>query len=78
MGDPTAFIYQFIYNEKYSVDTEIIKYFSINGLEICFKVDNYVAHMFYAWSFIDNIAVTVSIKKNKCVLSMNTHTTMLP
>ena len=31
MGDPSISVYRFIYNEKYSVDTEIIQYFIMHG-----------------------------------------------
>ena len=47
MGDPTTSVYQFIYDEKESIDTEIIQYFVMHGLGLCIKVDSYVAHMFY-------------------------------
>ena len=49
MGDTTTFVYQFIYNEKYSLDTEIIQYFIMHGKGLCIKVDSYVAHMLYEW-----------------------------
>ena len=32
MGDTTLCVYQFIYEEKDSIDTEIIHYFIIRGL----------------------------------------------
>ena len=46
MGDPTTYVYQFIYDEKDSVDTNIIQYFIMHGLVLCIKFDSYVAHMF--------------------------------
>ena len=49
MSDTTACVYKFIYNEKDSVDTNIIQYFIMHGLVLCIKVDSYVAHMLYAW-----------------------------
>ena len=47
MGDPTMCVYQFIYDENDSGDTNIIKYFNMCGLVLYIKVDNYVAHMLY-------------------------------
>ena len=76
MGDPKRCVYQFIYYEKDSVDTEIIQYFIMHGLGLCIKVDIYVAHMFYAWKFSHDKAVPTSIKNNKYFLSLNTHTTL--
>ena len=76
MGDPTTRVYQFIYDEKESVDTEIIKYFIMHGLGLCIKVNSYVAHMIYAWSFSHNIAVPIATDNNKYSLSLNTHTTV--
>ena len=76
MGDTTTCVYQFIYYENDSFDTNIIQYFIIHGLVSCIKVDSYVAHMFYAWSFIHNTAVPIAIKKNKYFLSFNTNTTI--
>ena len=77
MGDPTTYVYQFIYDEKDSVDTKIIQYFIMHGLGLCTKVDSYVAHMFYAWSLSHNISVPIAIKKNKYFLSLNTNTTVV-
>ena len=65
MGDPTTCVYQFIYNKNNNGDTKIIQYFIMRGLGLCIKVDIYVAHMFYAWSFSHNTAVPIAIKKNK-------------
>ena len=76
VGDPTTFFYQFIYDEKESVETEIIQYFIMHVLVLCIKVDSYVAHMFYAWSFGNNTEVPIAIKKNKYFISFNTHTTI--
>ena len=63
MGDPTKCSYQFIYNENYNDNTKIIQYFIMHGLGLCIKVDSYVAHMFYAWSFSHNTAFRISINK---------------
>ena len=54
MVDPPTCFYKFIYDEMESVDTEIIQYFIMHVLVLCIKVDSYVAHMFYAWSFSHN------------------------
>ena len=48
----------------------------MHGLGLCIKVDSYVAHMFYAWSFYHNTAVPIDIKKNKEFLSLDTNTTV--
>ena len=76
MGDLTKCVYQFLYNEKDSVYTEIIQYFIIHGLGLCIKLISYVAHVLYTWSFIHNTAVPIAIKKKKYFLSLNTHTTV--
>ena len=73
MVDPTTYVYQFIYDEKYSVGIEVIQYFIMHGLVLCIKVDIYVEHMFYTWLFSHNTAVTISIKNNKYFLSLNTN-----
>ena len=65
MGDIKSCVYQFIYCEKDSVDTEIIQYSNMHALGLCTKVDGYVARMFYAWSFSHNKKFRISIKKNK-------------
>ena len=46
------------------------------GLGRCIKVDSYVSHMFYVWSFSHNTAVPISINKNKYFLFLNTNTTI--
>ena len=65
IGDTTTCVYQFIYNEKDMIDTKITQYFIMHGLGLCIKVDSFVAHMFYAWSFSHNIAVPIAKKQNK-------------
>ena len=62
MGDTTTRIYQLIYDKNDNSDTKIIQYLILHGLGLCIKVDSYVAHMFYAWSFSHNTAVPISIK----------------
>ena len=65
MGDHTTCVYQFIYDEKDKHDTHITQYFIMHGLGLCIKVDSYVAHFFYAWSFSYNTAAPIAKKKNK-------------
>ena len=48
----------------------------MHGLGICIKVDSYGAHMFYEWSFSNNTAVPIAIKKKKYVFALNTNTTV--
>ena len=74
MVDTTACVYQFIYDEKDSVDTNIIHFFIMHGLGLCIKVDIHVTHMLYAWSFSHNSEVPIAIKKSKYLLSFNTNT----
>ena len=47
----------------------------MNGLGLCIKVDIYVAHMLYSWSFSHNTEVLIAIKK-KNIFSLNTNTTV--
>ena len=35
----------------------------MHGLGLCIKLDSFVAHMFYVWSFSHNTAVPIAIKK---------------
>ena len=48
----------------------------MHGLVLCIKVDSYVAHMFYAWSFSHNTAVPIAKNKNKYFLYLNKNTTV--
>ena len=70
VGDTTTCVYQFIYDENESDDTKIIQYFIMHGLVLCIKVDSYMSHMFYVWSFSHDTAVPVAIKNNKYFLSL--------
>ena len=76
MGDPTTYVFQFIYNENDSVDTKSIQYFIMNGLGLCIKVESHVVHILYAWSFSQNIAVPISMKKHTFFFSLNSSTTV--
>ena len=60
MGEPTTCVYQLIYDEKDKNDTQITKYFIMHGLVLCIKVDSYVAHFCYSWSFSHNTAVLIA------------------
>ena len=64
LGDPTTCVCQLIFDDD-SNDTKIIQYFIMHGLVLCIKFDGFMAHIFYVWSFIQNTAVKISIKKNK-------------
>ena len=78
MGDTKTCVYQFIYDENDNDDTKVIQYFIMHVLGFWIKVDSYVEHMFYAWSFSHNTSVPISIKKNKYFLSLNTNNTVFP
>ena len=49
MGDTKTYVYQFIYDENYSDDRNIIQYFIMYQLGLCIKVYSYVAHIFNEW-----------------------------
>ena len=65
MGDPTKCVYQIIYNENNSDETNILQYFIIYELVLCIKLDSYVSHMVYAVSFTHNTKAPIAINKNK-------------
>ena len=69
-------IYQFIFNENDSNDTNIMQYFIMHELGLWIKLDNHVTHMLYACPFIHNTAVPIAINKNKYFLSLNTYTSL--
>ena len=48
----------------------------MHGLVLCNKVNIYVGHMLYAWPFSHNKVGPISIKKNKSLPYLNTHTTI--
>ena len=76
MGDPTTCVYQLIYYENHSDDTNIIQYFIMHGLVLYIKVDSYLAHIFYVWSFNENKTFPVPMKKNKYFTSLNINNTV--
>ena len=73
---PRNCVYKFIFNENYSNDTNIIQYFIMRGLGLCIKLNSFVACIFYAWSFIHNTTVPISIQQNTYFISLNTYTFM--
>ena len=76
MGHTKTCVYQFNTYQKDSDVTQITKYFIIHVLGLCIKVYSYVAHMFNAWSFSNNKAVKIAIKKKKYLLYLNINTTI--
>ena len=76
MDDPTTCVYQLILDGNDSNDTKIIQYFIMHGLGLCIKLDSFVSHMFYPWSFSHNKAVPISIKKKTYLLFLNSYTTV--
>ena len=44
-------VYQLIVYENDSNDTNIIQYFSMHGLLLFIKLNSFVSHMLYEWSF---------------------------
>ena len=48
----------------------------MHGFGLCIKVDSYLAHLFYAWSFSHNTSFPTAKKKNKYFLSLNKNTTL--
>ena len=64
-GDYTTCVYEFIFDKDYSNDKNILHYFVMNGLGLCIKLKNYVAHMLYAWSFSHNKSMLMYIKHKK-------------
>ena len=64
LGDNKTCLYPLIFDKDDSNGTNIIQYFVIHGLGLCIKLNSFVAHMFYVWSFGHNRAVPISTKKN--------------
>ena len=71
--DPTICVYQFIFDKNDSNYTNIIQYFIMRGLGLCIKLNSYVAHIFYTYSFIHNTLLPISIRHNKYYLYLNTY-----
>ena len=46
--------------ENGSNDTEIVQYFIMYGLGLCIKLNIFVSHMFYTWSFSNNSALSIA------------------
>ena len=70
MGDPTTWVYQFIYDENDNVDTKIIQNYIMHGVGLCIKVYSYVTHMFYTFTFIHNTAVPIYINRTNPVFPL--------
>ena len=68
--------YEITADENDSNYKTIIQYFILHELILCKKLNSLVAHMFSAWSFSHNIAVTIANNMNKYYLSLNKHTTV--
>ena len=77
LGDSTTCLYQFIYDENDSNDTNIIQYCIMHGLRLWIKLNSFLAHIFYEWLLSNNTAVTIYIKQNKYFISLNTYTTVI-
>ena len=76
LGYPTTYVYQLFFDENYSNDTKIVQYFIIHGLGLCIKFDSFVAHILYSWSFSNNLAAPIAIKKNTYFILLNKYTTV--
>ena len=76
MDDPTICVYQFICDQNDSNDTNIIQYLILHGQGLCIKLNSLMAHMFYAWSFINNTSVSIAINHSTYFISLNTYTTV--
>ena len=74
LGDPKTCFNQFIFDRYGRNAKEIILYFIMHGLGLWIKLNSFVAHMFYAWSFSHNTVVQIAIKHNRKFLSLNTYT----
>ena len=73
LGDPTTCIYQFIYDENDSNNTNIIQCFIMHGLLLCIKLNSCAEHMLYAWSLEHNKTLPIAIKQNKYFIPLNSY-----
>ena len=48
-GDPTTCFYKFILDQYASNETNILQYPIMDVMVLCIKLNNFVAHMFYAY-----------------------------
>ena len=46
------------------------------GLGLCIKLNSFVAHMFYPWSFSHNAAVLIATKQNTYFISLDLYNTV--
>ena len=67
LGDLKTFVYQVTFYKEDTDNTHILKYFVMDGLVICIKLNSYVAHILYAWSFIHNASVPILIKHKNII-----------
>ena len=66
------FFYPFNFDIEDSDDIYILQYFFMHGIGLFIKLNSYVAHMFYTWSFGHNTEVTTE----KYHLSLNSYGTV--
>ena len=62
-----------IFDENESNDTNIIQYCILHGLGLCIKLNSFVAHIFYVWSFSHNKEVPIDINQNKKKIFKDIH-----
>ena len=74
--DTTTFVYQIIFDEIYSNDTNVIQYFIMNGLVVCITLNSFVSHIIFPRLLSHNIAVPIAINKNKYFLYLNAYNTV--
>ena len=58
-GDPTTCVYQYILDKDYSNNAKFLQYFVMHGLILYIRLNSYVEHVFYEWSFSHNTAVPI-------------------
>ena len=54
LGDPTPWVYQFVFDKDDRTDTKIIKYFVMYGPGLCIKLNSYVEHVIHFHSVTIN------------------------
>ena len=74
LGYTTTGVYKYIYDEKESNETQIIKYFILCRLGLCIKLNTFLSHMFYEWQFSHSIEIPIDIKQNTYFISFDTYT----
>ena len=78
LGVPTSCVYQFIHDENgfQEDDAEVIQYFLLNGLGVCFRLGNHVAHSFYAFTMTHCTAVCMVVVDSTLYLRKNDNFTV--